>query len=333
MRKESAEITYFFRAKNIDYSIERVFESIIPVVSLKFTIKSISVPYFRIRLFMILKNLIFCWKHRSKINHITGVVHYCSLILPYSKTIITIHDMSSVEYEKGLKRFFFWFFFFYLPIKRCKYVTCISESVKESLQKYKCCPSYKLVVIPNPVSDSFIYSPKEFNSGCPRILHVGTRPNKNLPMVIRSLHNIQCHLVIVGEMSNQDVSLLKELEISYTNKINLLDNEILREYLDCDIVSFPSIFEGFGLPIIEGQAIGRPVLTSNISPMKEVSGESYYLINPYSEQDIRIGFLNLINDENLRNEMIGMGLNNVKKYRTEVIAFKYMDLYEKVLNK
>jgi len=325
------KITFFFRTKDLDFSIEKIFKLIIPTISLKFSTESVSVPFFRIKLSFIIKNLIFCRKHKSEINHITGVIHYCSLALPYSRTIITIHDMISVEKGKGLKKYFFWFFFFYLPIKRCKYVTCISESVRDALLHYKCCPASKLTVIPNPVSDSYIYTPKDFNKDCPRILHIGTRPNKNLQNVIKSLYQVPCHLIIIGELLDIELILLNQLKINYTNKINLTDNQILNEYIDCDIVSFPSVFEGFGVPIIEGQAIGRPVLTSNILPMKQVVGDNYYTIDPYNIEAIKTGFRTIINSDEVRNKMIELGLVNVHKYRPEIIASKYIDLYFKIL--
>lgn len=330
--KKTATVSLFFRSKGIDYSIERIFDSVLPELTSDFSIKSIFVPHYLVRFSYVLKNLIYCRKHKSEINHVTGVIHYCTLALPYSKTIITIHDLISIEKGEGLKRVFFWFFFFYLPIKRSKYVTCISNSVKDSLIKHQCCPSSKIVVIPNPVSNSFVYTPKVFNEKEPRILHIGTRPNKNLHNVIKSLSKIPCHLVIIGEIGVAEFNLLREYEINYSSKNKLSDAEILQEYVDCDIVSFPSIYEGFGVPIIEGQALGRPVLTSNILPMKEVAGENYYLVNPFDINDLRKGFLNLINDADLRIDLIAKGLRNVEKYKTNVIAKMYRELYNKVLN-
>ena len=325
------KITLFYRAKGVDFSIENVFDSVIKKIENDFSIQKVHVKYNIITFTNIFNNLIYYKKHLSEVNHITGVIHYCALISPYSRTIITIHDLITLEYGKGLKKYFFWFFFFYLPIKKCKYVTCISNSVKDSLIKFKCCPESKIIVIPNSISDSFVFKPKIFNEKLPRILHIGTRPNKNLQNVIKALKNISCHLIIIGEMRNIDIDLLKEYNIYYTNKKNLTNDEILTEYIECDIVSFPSLYEGFGVPIIEGQAIGRPVLTSNISPMKEVAGENYYLINPHDVNDISQGFKNIIQNTELRNNLISNGLTNAKKYNSKIVANSYLDLYQRVM--
>ncbi|GGA63270.1 hypothetical protein GCM10008015_00190 [Flavobacterium palustre] len=331
LQKQKKTVSIFFRSEGIDYSIERIFDSIIPKLDSSLTTKNFYVPYYRIKLNYIFKNLIYCKRNKSDVNHITGVIHYCSFLLPYSKTIITIHDLISVEQGRGLKKIFFWFFFFYLPIKKCKYVTCISESVRSSLIKYKCCDPSKIIVIPNPVSDSFVFTPKEFNNEEPRILHIGTRPNKNLINVIKALSEVPCHLIIVGKLGKLEEDLLKECKIKYTNKIDLTNEQIQKEYIECDIVSFPSVYEGFGVPILEGQAVGRPVLTSNILPMKAVAGENYFLIDPFDVGKISEGFKKLINNTDLRKELIELGLKNVEKYNVEAIAQMYSELYSKVL--
>lgn len=326
------KITFFLRAKNIDYSIEKVFNTVISNLDFNYKAKIFNVKYNRVNFTSIYKNILDCYKNRNDINHITGVINYCVFALPYSRTIITIHDLISIDRGKGLKKYFFWFFFFYLPLKRVKYVTCISDSVRESLIKYKCCSINKITVIPNPISDEYIYNIQKFNSICPRILHIGTRSHKNLERVIQALENVNCHLIIVGNLTNEQKILLHTYKIKYTNKIALSDNEILNEYIQCDIVSFPSLYEGFGVPIIEAQAIGRVVLTSNIAPMNQIAGKDYFFINPNNTQSIRNGFLKFIEDNTLRENLIKNGLENIKKYRANVITNMYQNLYFKIIN-
>ena len=132
---------------------------------------------------------------------------------------------------------------------------------------------------------------------------------------------------IIGQISDSDLNLLHKYNIDFSNSYNLTDDDLLNEYEKCDIINFPSTHEGFGMPIIEGQATGRLVVTSNISPMKEVAGLGACLCDPYSVQSIRDTYLKILHDEKYRNEKIRLGLENVKQYRSDIIANKYINLY------
>ena len=79
--------------------------------------------------------------------------------------------------------------------------------------------------------------------------------------------------------------------------MNLTHEEIVSEDRKADIINFPSLFEGFGMPIIEGQATGRIVITSNLSPMKEVAGNGAILVDPYSVNEIRNAYLSVIQNK------------------------------------
>src|SRR5690606_26142965 len=136
----------------------------------------------------------------------------------------------------------------------------------------------KLQVIHNPLNPNYQYTPKTFDIHKPTILHIGTGWNKNLSRTITALQGIPCHLRILGKVNNEILSQLVQAKIEYSNVYNLTDNEVRQEYVACDIVSFPSMYEGFGMPIIEGQAIGRVVLTSRIEPLIEVSGDAVHYI-------------------------------------------------------
>ena len=100
----------------------------------------------------------------------------------------------------------------------------------------------------------------------------------------------------------------------------------------CDMVIFVSLIEGFGLPIIEAQATGRPVVTSNISAMPETAGDGACLVDPYNIKDIRKGVLKVINDTDYRNSLINHGIKNVNRFLPEVIAAYYLTLYKRVVS-
>ncbi|WP_368338940.1 glycosyltransferase, partial [Phocaeicola dorei] len=92
----------------------------------------------------------------------------------------------------------------------------------------------------------------------------------------------------------------------------------------------PSTFEGFGMPIIEGQVIGRIILTSNVSPMKDICGKGAYLVNPYSIKSIREGYNDILNNKILREQLIAEGLKNVQKYQPEQIVKQYIKVYQSI---
>ena len=147
------------------------------------------------------------------------------------------------------------------------------------------------------------------------------------------LENIKCHLRIIGKINNNTYNLLKEKNISFSCKYGLPDNEIIEEYRQCDIVSFISLKEGFGMPIIEGQSIGRVIITSNISPMKDICGDGAILVNPYNVKEIHTAFIKIITNARLREKLIYNGLINTKKYSPIKIAQKYIDLYKNINDK
>jgi glycosyltransferase involved in cell wall biosynthesis len=91
-----------------------------------------------------------------------------------------------------------------------------------------------------------------------------------------------CHLRIIGKLKSEDIHLLEQKNISYSNDYSLTNDEIIEEYQNCDMVSFPSLFEGFGAPIVEYQVMGRVMLTSNIPPMTEVACDAAVYVNLFT---------------------------------------------------
>lgn len=323
-------ITFFHRNHKCGFSIYKVFKTIENELNSQeqeleeyFMPSPFSMPW------DIIRNSVFTFKHRNTngINHISGHIHDVMLGLLGCKTVLTIHDLVFIDNVKNpIKRFYKWLFWLYIPIKMANKVTCISNETKRKVLKH--IKTDKITVIYNPIDPTFKYVPKTFNKECPTILHIGTFWNKNLERTIQALESINCHLRIVGEIDSHILQILQEKNIKYSNVKDLSDEEIRQEYINCDIVNFPSIYEGFGMPVIEGQQTGRIVITSAIEPIKEIAGDAVIFVDPYDIQSIRNAYIRVIENKNLREHIINNGLVNAKRFDTKNIVQQYLKLYQ-----
>lgn len=324
------KIDLIYRVNRVGiYSIENVFNCLIEYLKNNNDLKKVIMPnktsYFGRLLYILIK------KRRNAICHITGDEHYLLLFLNRSKAILTIHDINHYENDlKGLKKVMYRLFWLEIPIRKAKIVTTISNHTKQKLlDNFKINPK-RIAVVYNPLCPAFYERTKLFSSDLPNILCIGTAENKNLNRLIIAIENITCTLTIVGKISNNIFLDLKRRNIRYINYTNVSNEELIEIYYKSDIVSFISLEEGFGLPIIEAQAIGRPVITSSISSMPEVAGEGALLVNPFIISEIRNAILRIINEADLREKLIEAGRVNIKRFRPEIIAEEYMKLYKRL---
>jgi glycosyltransferase involved in cell wall biosynthesis len=313
-------------------SLEKVFAQIDKSIPKdKFETSFVQLPYLN-NLIGIVKNFIFFKKPEADIYHITGHIHYIALILPKKKTVLTVADLTILQTRKGLRRFIIKKLFFDWPVKKIKYITAISEATKNEIVQSTNCRPEKIRVIEVPLQDIlYLEAKKIFNPQCPTILQIGTAPHKNVAKLVKALKGVNCRLRIIGKLNEDLLNELKTNEIEFTNDFDLDDGEIKDEYQRADIVAFCSIYEGFGLPIIEAQAMRTPVVTSNLSPMKEVAGGGAALVNPKDILSIKDGILRIINDELLRNKLIAQGLKNIKRFETSRVASQYESLYREII--
>lgn len=321
-------IAYFHRHPACGFSIYRVFKTIEGKVSESEQIEEVFMPSSHSMPWDIVRNSIYVFKHRNKkgVNHISGHIHDTILGLIGCKTVLTIHDVVFIDnVSNPLKRFYKWFFWLYLPVKLSDKVTCISCETKRKILRH--IKTDKLQVIYNPLDPSFSYVPKVFNVNKPRILHIGTFWNKNLNRTIQALKGISCHLRIIGKINEETQQLLIDCSIDYSVAYGLSDEDMKLEYIRCDIVNFPSVYEGFGMPVIEGQQTGRVVITSHIEPLIEIAGDAAQYVNPESVDSIRQAYLAVICQSSLREQLIKEGLLNVKRFNVDVIAEQYLALY------
>lgn len=329
-------ITYFYRENREGaFSIEGIFDPISGYLSQELIdISSIRVPLPSNKLSYLYKNVLFAFKKQGQLNHITGDIHYIALGLNRKNTILTVHDCVPLYQDIGfLKKTLIKYLWYKWPLKRLNHITVISAKTKRELVELIGCSPEKITVVPNCYNPIYEYSPKPFSAKHPVILQIGTKPNKNLQRLIPALKDISCRLEIIGKLSQEQLDLLEQNGIDYRTSQNLSVEELYAKYQQCDIVTFVSTYEGFGMPIIEANAVGRPVITSNISPMTEVAGGAAIFVEPHSIQSIRDAITKLMRDKALRIQLVEKGLQNARKYTIDNVANQYFQLYQKVISK
>lgn len=267
---------------------------------------------------------------QAEVNHVTGDVHFITLFMRRKSTILTIHDLASLDRLTGLKRWLFRLLWLRTPTQRSRIITVISYATRDHVQRELGDISADIRVVPDCLCDGFDPYPKPFNTECPTVLLIGSSPNKNFHRVAQALHGIPCNLRVIGRLTPELAETLVRYEISYTSDFQLTDQAVIEEYRKCDLLVFASTSEGFGLPILEAQAVGRPVITSNVSSMPEVAGDGAELVDPFDTGSIRAGVLRVISDEQRRKELVERGFSNARRFSAAAVAEQYAELYREV---
>lgn len=324
---------YMRRPQERAFSIERIFKDLIPYMPADIHVSLHANRFLSRGILRRLIDALWASCNQADINHVTGDVHYMTYFLSAKRTILTIHDCVSLQRTTGLKHWLLWLFWYWLPEKRSSMISVISESTRQQVLEYLHCDPIKVRVIHDNVSDEFQPKPKPFSQTCPRLLHIGTKANKNLERHAAAIEGLDCELVIIGPLSDAQEKLLARHQIGYESHFSLSRQELLDQYAHCDLLLFASTYEGFGLPIVEAQAVGRPVVTSNLWSMPEVAGEGACLVDPLDVSSIRNGVERIRTDANYRKKLIEQGFQNVKRFRTSVIAKQYAALYREVYDR
>ncbi len=332
--QKSIKVVYFFRKPFTDYfSIEELFGNIqegLPkfIDYHNYHLKRKSKGFID-RLMSTLEVI----NKQGDINHITGDVHFIATFMKKKRTVLTIHDLEVLKRLTGIARKVIKYFWFTLPSKNVRYITVISEFTKQELLKQINIDPEKVMVIHNCISLDITPSEKKFNVEKPNILHIGTAHNKNLERLIEAIAGLPVELTIMGHLRTHQVELLSKHKIEYNNYYNLPYSEVIQRYREADIVSFVSLYEGFGLPIIEANAIGRPVITSNRTSMPEVAGNAAIIVDPEKTSEIRKSIEKLIVDQDIRNDLVEKGFLNIKRFSPESIGLQYANLYQSMIEK
>lgn len=266
-------------------------------------------------------------------------------------TIVTIHDISFEffpEYFNPRERARMKLL---IPLsgRRAAHVITISEySRQQIIQTYRL-PEERVTITYLGVSPKFCRLPEQdahlatsrFNLTKPFILGVGNvQPRKNLIRLIRAYarlrqeKSIPHDLVLVGQMAWKAEQILEEIDklgikdaVHTTGYVS--ENELVGLYNRADLFVYPSLYEGFGLPIVEAMACGTPVISSDVTCMPEVAGDATLLINPLSEADIASEMLRVIDNPVLADTLRSKGFDQSKKFNWRTAAEETAKIYRR----
>lgn len=282
------------------------------------------------------------------------VVHAVSLgyaIATRKPYIVTVHDLGPLthpEYftntkpwimEKSLRQ----------AEARADAIVCVSQSTADEVEGYLGAHvAPRLQVIMEGVSPEF-FAPSDMDcltglplppDDVPIILTAGMiSPRKNVQGVLRALKQLQDkidhHLVLVGGAGWETETVLKELDDgTLRNRVHLLnyvsDEQLRALYKRASLYIHPSLYEGFGLTVLEAMASGVPVITSNSSSLPEVAGDAGLLVDPTKDEEIVEAILTICSDPTLAQSKIQAGLQRAKLFSWDECATQLHDLILKI---
>ena len=263
------------------------------------------------------------------------------------KTIVTIHDLIFLKFPK-----FYKFIDRNIYLKKIKHacatadlIIAISNQTKSDLINLLCIPEEKIRVVYQGCDDLFqhkhditLLPSKKYTLPKKYALYVGDiNPRKNLLLILKSMVVIKdIELVIVGEGKKYKTMCQKfiyknklENRVYFLGKVHSKD--LINIYLNADIMIYPSLYEGFGIPILESLFLKIPVITSNSSCLRETGGNGAMYIDPYSKESLIEAIIKIQEDTNLRETLISNGWNHAQKFTNDKISTNIMKVYSELL--
>jgi glycosyltransferase involved in cell wall biosynthesis len=271
-------------------------------------------------------------RSKDTVYHIIGDVYYASLGLPKERTVITYHDAVLLHRLSGWKRRILLEYSYRKPVQRAGAITTVSHFSKAELENVCGGFSRPVHVIHNPVDPIFFRAIRNVPRGKPRILQVGTAPNKNVDVTIRALAGLESELHVVGRPEPHLVELARKERVSVQWHTGIDERKLVDLYASATLVTFASGYEGFGLPIIEAHAVGCPVITSTCCSLPEVAGDGALFVKPGDVDDLRAALVRMLGDSELRASLVERGRRNVERFGLARIAAQYRGVYESLCN-
>ncbi|MFA6193389.1 MAG: glycosyltransferase family 1 protein [Parcubacteria group bacterium] len=298
----------------------------------------------------------FCWNLWTLSNYLrkNGVdVFHTQYIAPFwlpkkVKLVLTIHDISFSFFPEYIKKSDLFFLKTLIPrsIRRADKIITVSQSEKKNIIDFYKIPPEKIDCAYNGVDFerfSRAYSAEEKENIRKKytlpekfLLYIGTlQPRKNIPSAIEALKDLDMPLVLAGnrQARNFDPKIDEAIKkynlqksVIFPGWIDEDDKPALLQMAECFV--FPSLYEGFGIPVIEAMAAGTPVVCSDIPVLREIGKNAALFCEAKNSREFAENILKILADENFRNSLIEKGKNIAQNFTWQKTAEKTLKIYE-----
>ncbi|MFA5196692.1 MAG: glycosyltransferase family 1 protein [Candidatus Omnitrophota bacterium] len=277
---------------------------------------------------------------------ILHVPHYNIPVLASFRLVATIHDLIHIVYPQGASKKFAYMYMKLMVervLKKAEKIICVSQSTRDSLFKIYGGNNLNIGVIHEGIEENFSQItdatylsrirekyklPQKF------ILYVGSlRRHKNIKMLLESFSKLRSSfpdvwLVMVGRLSHHFD--LNKANVLYIGEIPD-DRELAAIYNLSRVFCNLSLYEGFGLTVLEAQQCGVPVLCSDIAPHLEIGGDGVLAVSAQAIDRITDALYNILTDDSLRNTLIQKGFENIYRFNWAATADKTIAVYKELL--
>jgi glycosyltransferase involved in cell wall biosynthesis len=275
-------------------------------------------------------------------EHLLLPLHTCP-------TVLTVHDLIFNLFPERHKRLNRWYLNTAMPLfcRRADTIICVSENTKADLTRLWQIDTAKISVIHEAADEHFRpIEQEQISATCARydlsgdyLITVGTvEPRKNLERLLDAVfllrergHDLK--LVIVGQLGWLYETILDKLaRPEYEGLVHYLgfvpDADLPALYSGAAAMVIPSLYEGFGLPVLESMACGTPVISSHAASLPELGGEAARYFDPHNVDEIASTIEEVWVDADLRGQMSDMGLSRVHEFSWERTAQETLDVYQ-----
>ncbi|MDO8038853.1 glycosyltransferase family 1 protein [Janthinobacterium sp. SUN137] len=256
---------------------------------------------------------------------------------PRTPDVVTVHDLIHLHYYSWGHKAYYNYILKNL-YEKCSKIITVSECTKKELIAWGGFKPEKIEVIYNAVEQSFNVDVIPVSLGYPYIFYAGNRRGyKNIFRMIEAyalskLPSLGIKLLLSGKLDDDLRKMMQQFAVNGMVETSgfIQDEDLPRYYKGATAIVYISLYEGFGLPILEGMATGVPVITSDLSCMPEIAGGAALLVDPLDVRAIATAMNRIVDDSDLRASLINAGLNRAKDFSWNQSSEKFWNIIDEV---